>query len=168
MKTSGTAEEIARTLYDGLVGTALKQVRLASEELADISSKDMPKIQKRIESLLPAPNAPDAMPHVRNLLLALAQEGELGRLPDIVQALENYSGISDIVEAEITSSVPLDEDQRNRIVSHLRQSYTMQLEFNFKVDESLIGGLIIRIGDQVFDNSLRTRLGVVQRSMLMS
>jgi F-type H+-transporting ATPase subunit delta len=39
---------------------------------------------------------------------------------------------------------------------------------SFEVDESLIGGLIIRVGDQVLDTSLRTRLGHVQRSMLTS
>jgi F-type H+-transporting ATPase subunit delta len=36
----------------------------------------------------------------------------------------------------------------------------------FRVDPSLIGGLIIRIGDQVLDNSLRTRLSAIQRNML--
>jgi F-type H+-transporting ATPase subunit delta len=42
------------------------------------------------------------------------------------------------------------------------------VQVRFHVDESLLGGLVIRVGDQVLDNSLRTRLSAIQRNMLNS
>jgi len=63
----------------------------------------------------------------------------------------------------------LGESQREHIARELQKNYDIQPDhLHFRVDESLIGGLIIRIGDKVFDNSLRTRLGTIQRSMLAS
>jgi F-type H+-transporting ATPase subunit delta len=51
----------------------------------------------------------------------------------------------------------------------LQQRYPQaELDVKFSVDESLIGGLVIRVGDQVLDNSLRSRLGAIQRNMLVS
>jgi F-type H+-transporting ATPase subunit delta len=64
--------------------------------------------------------------------------------------------------------VPLDDGQRAKIASELRERYGDGLELRFSVDPSLIGGLIIRIGDQVLDNSLRARLSAIQRNMLAS
>jgi F-type H+-transporting ATPase subunit delta len=68
----------------------------------------------------------------------------------------------------VTSAVELNDEQRERIGNELNQRYQAELDMHFDVDESLIGGLIIRVGDQVLDNSLRTRLGMLQRSMLTS
>jgi len=50
----------------------------------------------------------------------------------------------------------------------LRGKYGEGLTVHFDVDASLIGGLIVRVGDQVLDNSLRTRLSAVKNSMLTS
>ena len=64
--------------------------------------------------------------------------------------------------------MPLTEAQQATITGDLRSRYGADLKVSFGVDQSLIGGLIIRVGDQVLDNSLRTRLSAVQRNMLAS
>ena len=106
---------------------------------------------------------------MRNFLLTLAQEGALDRLPEIVRSFERYSQAgAQKLSGEVISAVALDDAQQKRITEELRARYGDQLELRFSVDPSLIGGLIIRIGDQVLDNSLRTRLSAIQRSMLAS
>jgi len=60
----------------------------------------------------------------------------------------------------------LNPQQRERITAQLTARYGPDLELRFSVDESLIGGLIIRIGDQVLDTSLRTRMAAIQRNMM--
>ena len=60
----------------------------------------------------------------------------------------------------------LNEAQRQRITDDLNKRYGQSIKLDFTVDSSLIGGLIIRVGDQVLDNSLRTRLSLVQRNMM--
>lgn len=164
MATTTDAGTIARALYETLIGTVLDQLRAVAPKLAEISDSD-PTMQQRIEAALPT----KPLPEVRNFLLALAREGALDQLPAIVKAFESYSSArAQVLSAEVTSAVPLSQAQKDQIAQELRQRADAELDLRFSVDETLIGGLIIRIGDQVLDNSLRTRLGAVQRTMLSS
>lgn len=164
MKKTDTAQDIARTLYDVLTSTVYEQLDAAAEKLAGVTEKDA-ALQKRIESALPA----DVLPQVRNFLLMLAQEGQLSNLSGVVQEFEQLiQRGTEVAHAEVVSAVELDDAQRERILSELQKQGVQSEYLRFKVDETLIGGLIIRVGDKVVDNSLRARLGVVQRSMLMS
>ena len=122
-------------------------------------------LEQQLNAAVPA----DAPREVRNFLQAMAREGVLDRLPSVVQAFERY-GKSDTrpLSGEIISAVELSDEQRATIISDLRGRYGERLDLRFSVDPSLIGGLIIRIGDQVLDNSLRARLSAIQRNMLAS
>lgn len=163
MSTS-EAQVFARALYDALVGGALQSLKTTAAKLADTQG-DSAALEQTLNTALPA----DAPREVRNFLLAMAREGVLDRLPSVVQAFEQY-GKSDSrpVSGEIVSAVELSEAQRATILSDLRGRYGERLELRYSVDPSLIGGLIIRIGDQVLDNSLRARLSAIQRNMLAS
>lgn len=164
MATTTDAGTIARALYETLIGEVLDQLRAAAPKLADVSDSN-PNIQQQIEAALP----PRTLPEVRNFLLALAREGALDQLPAVVQAFESYTRVSaQVLTGEVISAVPLDQAQCDRIAEDLRQRYDTNLDLRFSVDETLIGGLIIRVGDQVLDNSLRARLGAIQRNMLSS
>ena len=164
MATTTNSQTFARALYETVLGTALDHLQTAVSKLAGVSESD-PNMQQRIEAALPA----SAQPEVRNFLMVLAREGVLDQLPEIVQSFEVYMQRGpQLLLAEITSAVTLDEAQRERIASELRQQYPGELDLHFRVDPSLIGGLIIRVGDRVLDNSLRTRLGMLQRNMLTS
>ena len=66
------------------------------------------------------------------------------------------------------SRAPLETAQRQTIESDLAQRYGAGISVSYQVDPTLIGGLILRVGDQVLDNSLRTRLSAIQRNMLSS
>ena len=70
-------------------------------------------------------------------------------------------------KGEVTSAVALDGAQQARILADLTQRYGDRIVVRFSVDESLIGGLIVRMGDRVLDNSLRTRLAALQRNMIV-
>lgn len=164
MVTTSDVQTFARALYEALMSTALKQLSTAAPKLAGVDDSD-PNVRKRIESALPS----ETLPEVRNFLMVLAREGALDQLPEIVQAFESYAQASTkILEAEVTSALPLSQSQREHIVKELQRRYDKQIEVHFNVDESLIGGLIIRVGDQVLDNSLRVRLNAIQRNMLSS
>jgi F-type H+-transporting ATPase subunit delta len=162
--STSEAQVAARALYDSLIGGTLQALRSAAAKLEGASGNG-PDVVARIDAALPAETPRD----VRNFVLALAREGALDRLPAIVKAFERYSqSEARQLDGEVISAVPLDEAQRAKITSELRERYGDGLELRFSVDPSLIGGLIIRIGDQVLDNSLRTRLSAIQRNMLAS
>ncbi len=163
MSTS-EAKIYARALYDSLVGGTLQALHAAAAKLEGASGNG-PDLEGRIAEVLPR----DAPREARNFLLTLAREGALDRLPEIIQAFEGYSqGETRVLNSEVTSAVPLSEQQQAHIISELRERYGDRLEVRFGVDPSLIGGLIIRVGDQVLDNSLRARISAVQRNMLAS
>jgi len=160
--STSEAQVSARALYDSLIGGALQALRAAA---AKIERGDGTDVEGRIAAALPA----EAPRELRNFLLAIAREGALEQLPDIVRAFERYTqGANQTISGEIISAVALDDGQRAHISDELRTRYGNQLELRFNVDPTLIGGLIIRIGDQVLDNSLRARLSTVQRNMLSS
>lgn len=163
MATTVDAKAIASAFYETLLGTAIEQLRAAAPKLIDVSAADA---AQRIDAALPK----NAMPQVRNFLMGLAREGLLDRVTDVIEALEAYLAGPPTakLEAVVTSAVELTDAQRKRIVTELQQRYGGELTVNFTVDSSLIGGLIIRVGDEVLDNSLRTRLSAIQRSMLNS
>jgi F-type H+-transporting ATPase subunit delta len=162
--STSEAQVFARALSDSLVGGALQTLRTAAAKLEGVSGAG-PELEGRITLALP----PDAPREARNFLLTLAREGALDRLPDIVHAFERYSrGEAQALTSEVSSAVALDDAQQARITQELRTRYGDRLEVRFNVDPSLIGGLIIRVGDQVLDNSLRARLSAVQRNMLAS
>jgi F-type H+-transporting ATPase subunit delta len=71
-------------------------------------------------------------------------------------------------DAEVTSAVALEQAQQNAILQQLRGKYGPALDVKFVVDETLLGGLIVRVGDRVLDSSVRSRLAQVQQRMLAS
>lgn len=162
MATTVDARAIAGTLYDALVGKALEQLRATAPRLAGTSGD----AAAQIDAALP----PDALPQVRNFLLGLAREGLLDQVPGVVEAFASYAAgaPAQAIDAAVTSALALSEAQQAAITADLRQRYGAETEVSFDVDPSLIGGLIIRVGDQVLDNSLRTRLSAIQRNMLAS
>jgi F-type H+-transporting ATPase subunit delta len=164
MSIKNDSRTFARALYETLVGTALEQLHAAAPKLKGVGSSDA-DVQKKIDAALPS----KSLPEVRNFLLLLSREGALEQLGTVIEAFESYSSPDGrALDAEITSAIELNQAQRDRISADLRGRHGEDLEITFTVDESLIGGLIIRVGDQVIDNSLRTRLDGVQRSMQLS
>ncbi len=163
MSTS-EAQVFARALYDALVGSALQSLRAVAARVEGAPTAGA-ALEQQITAALPA----DTAREVRNFVVALAREGALDRLPGIVQAFERYTQAdARPLSGEVVSAVELSEQQRTKITSDLRARYGDRLELRFSVDPSLIGGLVIRVGDQVLDNSLRARLSAIQRNMLAS
>jgi F-type H+-transporting ATPase subunit delta len=67
------------------------------------------------------------------------------------------------VLAEIRTAVPLDDAMRGQITEQLGNILNKQVRLSETVDPDLIGGIVVRIGDSVFDNSVSTRLDQVAR-----
>lgn len=154
------ARAIAGALYDSLAGTALDQLRDVAPKLAGVAGRDA---VAQVDAAL----SPQTMPQVRNFLLGLAKEGVLDQIDDVTTAFAAMvsSAAAQALDASVVSAVELDADQQTSISADLRKRYG-EVVVNFSVDPTLIGGLIIRVGDQVLDNSLRSRLSAIQRNML--
>jgi F0F1-type ATP synthase delta subunit len=63
--------------------------------------------------------------------------------------------------AEVTSALPLDDKEQAVVKKALNVK-----EVNFKVDPNILGGLVIRVGDQVVDDSVSSQMGELRESLL--
>ena len=71
-----------------------------------------------------------------------------------------------IGKATITTALPLDDSKKERIVDELlKSSHYKSLEVEYVVDESIIGGIVIRIGDRVVDSSVKTRIDKMRKML---
>ena len=95
----------------------------------------------------------------KNFIRILAAAGRLGVAREISELFETkraeHIGLS---EVEVISAYPLSDDQASRIQENMSKKLGSRVEISSHVDESLIGGVIIRAGDSVIDASLRGRL----------
>lgn len=96
----------------------------------------------------------------RNLVRLLAENRRLSLLPEIAAVYEILRAEAEsTVEAHMVSAQPLDDAQRDRIAQALKARLGRNVTLSATVDESLIGGAIIRAGDLVIDGSVRGKLG---------
>jgi F-type H+-transporting ATPase subunit delta len=96
---------------------------------------------------------------VRNLISLLAERSRLELLPAIVteyqRLLNRERGIATAI---VTSAAALTDDETAALEKRLRQMTGSDVELDVRVDEGLIGGLTVRIGDRLYDASVRGRL----------
>ncbi len=94
-----------------------------------------------------------------NLVRLLAENGRLTLLPDIAAQFEQLRRDAEHrVEAEVRSAAALTPEQEERIAERLRQRLNREVTLHCIVDETLLGGAIVRAGDLVIDGSIRGRL----------
>jgi len=94
-----------------------------------------------------------------NLAKLLAENGRLILLSEISGLYETLkSDAEGQIEAQVTSAQALSDDEQKAIVAALKKRLGRDVKLNSSVDETLMGGAIIRAGDLVIDGSLQGRL----------
>jgi F-type H+-transporting ATPase subunit delta len=85
-------------------------------------------------------------------------------LNEFIAKVKEYNNIG---TAYITTAVALNDSEKNDIVTKLLATTKYEtLDCIYKVDESLIGGIVIKMGDRVVDSSIRTKLEKLERQLL--
>jgi F-type H+-transporting ATPase subunit delta len=101
-----------------------------------------------------------------NTLRLMAQNRRLFTLPQLVERLQGL--IADArgeVTADVVSAAPLSDDQQRRLTETLAQKSGKSVKLNTRVDEGLIGGMIVKLGSQMIDSSIRSKLASLQNVM---
>ncbi len=103
----------------------------------------------------------------RNLIRLLIERGRLNVLDDLVGTYDLLSDRdSGVVRAEVTTAVAVDDDLETRIGRTLSEKLGAAVQTEVHQDPTILGGLIIRIGDRVIDSSLRTRLAQLRTALV--
>ena len=101
----------------------------------------------------------------RFIALLVAKERE-ALVPAVVEA---YRALRDeregVVEAEVRSAQPLSSDEADRIKAGLEARAGQTVRMHLKVQPDLIGGLVVRLGDVVYDRSVRHQLDLLREQL---
>lgn len=145
---------------------AVKQVLAENSELAKLMQHPgIPENEK--EEVLKNVWDGRVSKEIVGLMLLLLKKEHYGQLPLVLDYfLERVREKEHIGTAYVTTAVPLSGDLRSKVEKRLLETTNYQsFEMHFEVDESLIGGMIIRIGDRVVDSSIRTKLENLSRQL---
>ncbi len=101
-----------------------------------------------------------------NTLALMAQNRRLFVLPQLVANLRaRIAAEKGEVTADVTSAVALTAAQAKSLAATLKAKVGKDVKLNTTVDESLIGGLIVKLGSSMIDTSVKARLSALQNAM---
>ena len=147
-------------------GNAMQSWSEALARLADVAgsyaARDIignPQLSDEQIATLVADVAGELSPEQRNFVALLTANGRLTLLPDIATLFEGLRNEHEgVLDARVASAYPLSDAQRADIVAVLESKFGKKVKATVTVDPNLIGGVSIRIGDEVIDASVRGKL----------
>ena len=96
---------------------------------------------------------------MQNFVRVLAENHRLLLLLEIAAHYEQFrSAVENTVDVEVTSAVPLNEAQAQKLKQALSTRLKREVHMRIAVDSALLGGAVVRAGDLVIDGSLKGRL----------
>lgn len=73
-----------------------------------------------------------------------------------------------ILVANVKSVIPLNEDEKSTLIEKLKKMYGKNIILKEKIDKSIIGGLYIRVGDDVIDGTIKAKFEEIRRRVIHS
>ena len=148
-------------LMDAVAGAVQTDERIAAV-------LESPRVAKGVKSQLLKDALVDVAPReFVNFLQAVVRRGRQGILATISA---EYQGLLDVslnrVHAGVTLAEEADTSLRNDIVKRLGKALGKDVRAHFRSDEQILGGVVVKVGDRVYDGSLRRRLMVLKRKMM--
>jgi F-type H+-transporting ATPase subunit delta len=107
-----------------------------------------------------------ASPHTFNLLAFMVESGRARDLRAIVDRLvELAEERRERAVAEVRTAVPLTEERQRRLATALSKATGKRVDLRVLVDPEVVGGVVARVGDQVFDGSIRRKLELAKERL---
>jgi F-type H+-transporting ATPase subunit delta len=102
-----------------------------------------------------------------NFLLVLNQHQRLDLLRPVRAAYRDlWDERARRIRVQVRSAVPLAEDQSQRLREELRRAFRRDPILETRVDPDLIGGLVVQVGDYLYDGSVRSRLTAIRNQLI--
>jgi len=168
------AERLAKVYAQAILDAAEKAGcrRETLEELSALAHDVLPKVPaaarifasprvsvEEKERMIDSICSGRVRPTTLHALHVLARHDRLGLLDQVVVAAGRLADERDgLRRAEFITAVPLDAAERERVVADVAASLGLRLAPTFTVDPDLLGGLVVRVEDTVYDHSVATSL----------
>lgn len=103
---------------------------------------------------------------VRNFLYVVIDHHRIHQLREVREAFEAaVDREMGLVRAQVTSALPLDDGQRAAVQAEFEKLSGKRVRADYSVDDSLIGGVLMRVGSTVYDGSVRGQLQGLRRKL---
>ena len=137
-----------------------------SAELRDLISSPVYSRDAQKGAIAAVTKAMDLTPALANGLGLMAEKRRLFVLPQLVSQLRamiaEHKGE---VTADVVAAKALTQTQQTKLSAALKAAVGKDVKINATVDESLIGGLIVKVGSKMIDSSIRSKLAALQNTM---
>ena len=176
------AKLVSKTYGDALFAVALESNRMDEFFEAAVSLADILRTNEDFSKLMNHPKVgKDEKLQVVKEVFETRVDKELVGFLRLVVEKDRYNEIDEILSyfidkvkeekqigvAHVTSAVKLSEIQKKLVEEKLIETTSYkEMEMNFAIDESLIGGLVIRIGDKVVDSSIKSKLSELTKQLM--
>ncbi|MCY3662085.1 MAG: ATP synthase F1 subunit delta [bacterium] len=143
---------------------AVAQALAGSDELREVlADRRIPAARRQqiVEDLLEG-QAAEATVALVSMVVGAGRGGDLVRI--IEAAVERSAGLRNKAVAEVRSAIALSDDQQRRLAEALQQATGKDVTVKVIVDPTVMGGLVTRIGDEVIDGSVRTRINQLREA----
>ena len=145
----------------------LRRIASLVKDVALLALLENPEVRFDDKAKVLSERLGDINPLALKLVSELVAKGRLAVISDIAdeyqRLLDNYRGIEGAEVAEVTTAIPLDDEDRLRLAQRLTSIVGKPVVLKPKVDSSLIGGIIIRVGDKLIDGSIRSKLVALRK-----
>ncbi|MGH7569034.1 MAG: ATP synthase F1 subunit delta [Gemmatimonadales bacterium] len=159
-KGAGQVESFGR-LLEALAGAVAADERIAI-------ALESPRVAKATKARILAAGLEGAAPaEFIRFLQAVVRRGREGLLGEMAQ---EYQGLVDFklnrVHAAVTLTAEPDTRLEEQIVERLTAAIGKEVRAHFRADQGILGGVVVRIGDRIYDGSLKRRLTTLRRKLL--
>ena len=144
----------------------LKQTLRDSEDFRELTSSPLISRDQATGAVAATAQAMRLDPVTANFLGVLAQNRRLGQLGNVIRAFNmlaaDHRGET---TAEVTSAHPLTDDQVQALRANLKNRIGRDVSVELNVDPAILGGLVVKVGSQMIDGSIRTKLNSLAHAM---
>jgi F-type H+-transporting ATPase subunit delta len=107
-----------------------------------------------------------ASPLLRRLLELLAERRRVDLLPEIQVAFSDlWNAHRGVVSAEAVGAVPLGAAETKALAKALEEASGHEVELECRVDEAVLGGIVVRMGGRTYDGTVRAQLKALRESL---
>ena len=170
-----TSQALALRYANALISVALDKkapLEKIANELQEFS--DLLNTESRLAEVLGAPTIPSSkrvevlqqvlegqalVDATTNTLKLLTEKDRIEILPDVAAQYKRLMMEHEKIESgEVVSAHPLSNDQQKKLADQLGQALGKTMQLSYRTDPELVGGLVVRIGNRVYDASVRSEL----------
>lgn len=104
---------------------------------------------------------------LRNFLKLLVKKNRFNLIFDIIKIYNNMlDKLNNVSKVEVTSAIELSEECREQIKNKLQEILNKEIIINYKTNDSIIAGLIFKMGDNIFDTSISGKLNKFKKAIM--